>query len=113
MCIRDRFMNQWYFGEGYPVFAINWHQQDNELVIDVKQKGSSSKAPIFKTTLEFKVLFKDGTDTLIRASNDKLANELIFHFEKEIKVIRFNPNSNLLCSYSCLLYTSPSPRDQA
>jgi aminopeptidase N len=96
----DWFMNQWYFGEGYPIFAINWHQQDNELVIDVKQKGSSSKAPIFKTTLEFKVLFKDGTDTLIRVANDKPNNIFSLRFEKEINVIRFNPNSNLLCSYS-------------
>lgn len=94
------FMNQWYFGEGYPIYNISWINTDNELIIESNQKGSSSKTLFFKSTLEFKIFYKDGTDTLLRVVNSEAKQKFNFTLNKEIKVIRFNPNSSILCTYS-------------
>ena len=29
------FFNQWYFGEGYPTYSIEWSQNDAEMFMEV------------------------------------------------------------------------------
>ena len=96
----DWLMNQWYYGEGFPIYSLYWYQKENQLNIEINQKGSSIKTPLFQSTLEFSIVFKDGTDTLLRIKNNEAKTLYNIALSKEIKVIRFNPNLSILCTYS-------------
>jgi aminopeptidase N len=60
------FFDQWYFGKGYPEFAMTWWQDEDTLIITSSQTGSSEETTFFRTHLDFLIQFLDGTDTLIR-----------------------------------------------
>jgi len=52
----DWFLNQWYYGNGFPVFTGTWRQEYDNLIIETEQVGSSSLTPFFRTHLEYKIL---------------------------------------------------------
>ena len=60
------FFDQWYFGKGYPVFSMTWWQEKDTLFIVSSQTGSSVETPFFRTHIDFRLRFANGTDTLLR-----------------------------------------------
>lgn len=61
-----QYFDQWYYGEGYPLFSIRWNFRDNFVIIKSTQTTSMpSVTSLFKTPLEFK-LVRAGADTTIR-----------------------------------------------
>ena len=74
----DWFFDQWYFGTGYPVHHFVWWQTTDSLTIACSQTGSSQITPFFRTRIEFKIIFIDGSDTLL--TSEITGNEQLFHF---------------------------------
>jgi len=70
-----QFFNQWYYGQGYPIFEVRWNQKSGNLYIKNIQTVSSI-TPLFKTPLEYKITRNIG-DTIIRVS----LNQNIENFE--------------------------------
>jgi aminopeptidase N len=58
------FFDQWYFGQGFPVFDLQWDQEGDLLTLDVSQWGSSDLNPLFKTSMEYKLIYPGGDSTL-------------------------------------------------
>lgn len=71
------FFDQWYFGKGYPAFSMTWWQENDTLFIISSQTGSSLETPLFKTHMDFRLKYVDGTDTLIRM--EQTTNYNVFH----------------------------------
>jgi aminopeptidase N len=90
------FFDQWYFGKGYPVFTGNWRQNADSFIIESDQIGSSFSTPFFRTHLEYKLLFEDGKDSLIRVLIDKPVKVFSFMIEKPVKSVVIDPNKNVL-----------------
>ncbi len=59
------FFDQWYFGEGFPIFDISWKKGNGEIEILVEHTGSASSTPLFKVDLDARIMKADGTDTII------------------------------------------------
>ena len=60
------FFNQWYYGEGYPIYSINYKQNENDIEITAFQTTSMPAiTPLFKMHLPYKIFFNDGTDSTI------------------------------------------------
>jgi len=57
------FFNQWYFGEGHPVFSISWEHNNGVLKITSGETTTAS-TPLFNSLLDFRVNV-DGRDTII------------------------------------------------
>ncbi len=86
-------MNQWFYGEGYPTFDVSFNQVANLLYINVKHSTSSLVTPLFKTPLELKCSSTSG-DTTIRinvTSNDD--NFIIQLDNKAVDSIVVDPNN--------------------
>jgi aminopeptidase N len=64
----DRFFEQWYMGEGYPIHDINWSHQNDTLYITSVQTVSAS-TPSFDVLIEFAVRVND-KDTLFTFRQD-------------------------------------------
>jgi len=83
------FFDQWYFGEGYPVFDIKWCQENDTLFIRSEQTTSSGKTQLFKMPVEFRIELEQG-DTIIKYDQD--SNVQIFSTVLNNKVQNIVPD---------------------
>ena len=60
------FFNQWYFGEGFPIFDLSWKQDDGYIEILLEHTGSAPATPWFITDLDIQLIKDDGSDTLLQ-----------------------------------------------
>jgi aminopeptidase N len=94
------FFKQWFYGEGYPVYTINWHQKGDSLYIESNQVGTSVKTPFFRATLDFKIVPEHSgvRDTTVQLFNTHAGEQFVIPYKGEIKRIKFNPEKWLLCA---------------
>lgn len=63
----DAFFEEWYFGEGYPTYHVNYNQVGTDLYIQITQTTSMpSVTPAFTTPLSLKLPRQFQPDTIIR-----------------------------------------------
>ena len=88
------FFDQWYFGQGYPVYDIEWAQWDGNFVMTATQSSSMPDiTPFFKMTMEYGIYFNDGTDTLIRVWQTGSVENYIIPVNKQIDSIAVDPHN--------------------
>ncbi len=90
------FFDQWYFGEGYPLFNFTWWQTADSLTIYSLQEGSSAKTPFFKTKLDFQVIFENGEDTLLTVTQNTNVQYIQFALNDKVESIVPDPENWLL-----------------
>ncbi len=90
------FFNEWYYGEGYPIYAF---QTENgfETKLYFQQTTTSSKTKLFTTPLEVLLARKNLPDTLLRLNISK--NNEVFTFPDSLKITNIksiDPNNFIL-----------------
>lgn len=90
------FFNQWYYGEGYPIYDIIWHQGGNILDITSTQTTSTSITPLFKMTVPYHLIFTDGTDSTLLLQQDANLNSYSIPVNKTIDRIELDPEQWIL-----------------
>lgn len=89
----DDFFDQWYYGEGYPKFALLWNQANDTLTLTVNQTSSAPAiTPLFKMLMEYKLRSNQG-DTIVKVY--QTANNNVYKFKlngKTINQIIIDPN---------------------
>jgi aminopeptidase N len=90
------FFNQWYYGEGYPVYDIVWHQGGGSLDIVSTQTTSTAVTPLFKMLTPYHLIFSDGTDTTLLLYQDANLNSFTVPIAKTIYTIEFDPKQWIL-----------------
>ncbi len=80
----DEFFNDWYYGEGYPMYEIQWQQStDFRIDVNIKQTTTSTKVPFFEMPIP--ISFEgNGIDTTIVFDNT--TNNQNFNFALNFKV---------------------------
>jgi aminopeptidase N len=93
----NEFFQQWYYGEGYPIFSFSWKQQDSQFVINSVQTTSKPESiPLFNTKLPCKLFFNDGTDSTLVLNQQTNADFFSFPVEKTIDSIQIDPERWIL-----------------
>jgi aminopeptidase N len=59
------FFNDWYYGEGHPIYTINWSHIGNHLSVQIKQSSSHPSVSFFNLPLPMIVRGKTGDTSLI------------------------------------------------
>ncbi|OFX28506.1 MAG: hypothetical protein A2X08_05590, partial [Bacteroidetes bacterium GWA2_32_17] len=85
------FFNQWYYGEGYPTFNINWSQNNDTLTIVSNQTTSISITTLFKTHFDLKIIYATG-DTIIRLFQGTNNETYKIYFPELVDSIEMDPN---------------------
>ena len=98
------FFNQWYYGEGYPIFNITWNQNNDTVTIISDQSTSTSITPLFKTHFDLKLNYATG-DTIIRLFQDTNFEIYKIHIPYTITSIYFDPNFWLINVHDIILNT--------
>jgi aminopeptidase N len=65
----DFFFDQWYYGQGYPVFSGKWNQIGDHFYLNLLQSSTNATTPLFETHLDMHITFTSG-DTSIRIWSD-------------------------------------------
>jgi len=92
----DWFFDQWYYGEGYPLFAFVWWQTEDSLTVYSVQSGSSPSTPFFRAKLDFRVVFAGGRDTLLTIDQTSAVQYLQFSLDEMVENVFPDPMNWLL-----------------
>lgn len=95
------FFNQWYYGEGYPRFSLNWIQQGDSVIFISEQTTTvPSVTPFFRTPFDIEIIFVDGRVKRHRFLQDEPSEQFSIFSEGVVQDIRFDPDNHILKSYS-------------
>jgi aminopeptidase N len=89
------FLDQWYYGQGFPIFELKWKYEKGNLTLVSKQSTSDKSVPFFRTHFNVKLNFAKG-DTVIRLLQDKPLNTYNLPVMMEVTGLTFDPDEWLL-----------------
>ena len=95
------FFNQWLYGEGYPKFTIEWHQTEDQLMLNNTQTTTAPTiTPLFEVTYEIKITYTDNSSEIVPFYHDEKEMQFVYTIpdNKVVKYLTFNPNYWLLAS---------------
>lgn len=86
----DNFFDQWYYGEGFPKYNIEYYNQGGKNYFDILQTPSST-TPFFDQHVDLRLYFGDNTDTLISYHQDDNLVSFSIETGKEVFYIDVDP----------------------
>ncbi|GHA69302.1 peptidase M1 [Pontibacter akesuensis] len=90
----DYFFDQWYSGEGYPIYAVEWNQENGQAVIRSTQTTSAT-TPFFRSDVEYGIV--TANDTIVyRLTQEQPVTEHLVQADAPILDILVDPNNWLL-----------------
>jgi hypothetical protein len=92
----DVFFDQWYYGEGYPIFDIVWNHYSDSLFIYSTQTASTTVTPFFHMLVPYQVIFTDGTDTNLLLYQDEPMQDYYIPLSKSISNLVLDPKQWIL-----------------
>jgi hypothetical protein len=87
----EQFFDQWYYGEGYPKYEIEYYNSGETVYISSLQTTSSS-TPFFEMLMDFKLFFNDGSDTIVSFHQTENLNTFSVYTGKSVGNILVDPN---------------------
>ncbi len=88
------FFDQWYFGQGFPKYDIvYWQDETQKLYISSTQTGSNVSSDFFEMLLDFRVIFADGTDTIVSFIQQETLDIFEVTCSKNVMSIEVDPNN--------------------
>ena len=89
----DQFFDQWFYGEGYPIYQIDWSiHNDTVLIISNQTASAPEKTPFFNMKLPIKLYFNDGTDTLIEIDQTQPSVSKIVMVSTGVDSLKVDPD---------------------
>lgn len=117
----DEFFDDWFYGEGYPSYAIDGKQNGGILNLEIKQSSSHSSVDFFEMPIELQI-FGEEKDTTIRIehqfSGEKFQLILPFkadsiHFDPELWLVSNNNTIRLNEEIGTFAEIFPNPASDA
>ena len=109
-----QFFNQWYFGEGYPTYSIEWSQDAAYTYFEISQTVSKPNVtPLFEMLMEYKLFFYDNTDTIIQLYQTNNVNTFMLPITKEIGLIQIDPRNWVLNQNGSITTHIDKPKNAA
>jgi hypothetical protein len=91
------FFEQWYYGEGYPIFQLFWEQVGDSLLIRSEQTGTAAHiTPLFQVPFELEIILSNGQSQYVRLDQQSNLDEFTVPVDGMVERIVFDPDNNLL-----------------
>lgn len=107
------FFNQWYYGEGYPTFNVDYSKQGDSLVLYVNQTVSAGTiTPFFKGLYEFTINTSSGDTTVL--VNQQFNNQTFkFRSNRTPTGLVVDPNNWVINKTGSITTALPAPVDRS
>ena len=86
------FFDQWFFGEGYPIFDISWKKDSTYIELLAEHTGSASATSSFIIDLDIRILKADGSDTSIQLPIRTTRDFFKIKIDGEVSGIEIDPD---------------------
>lgn len=86
----DYFFDQWYSGQGYPSYHLEWNQKDRQVEFTLDQTQSHSSVSFYKMPVPIQFA-GDATDTVIVFQNDFSGQHYQVSLDYEVRNIFIDP----------------------
>lgn len=106
----EYFFDQWYYGEGYPLYDFIWYMQGSELVLISTQSTSTSVTPFFDMHMDYRLNFSDNTHEIIRLHQDEKIKTFNIPVDKEVVGITVDPLNYTFEKVNSLIVGNPEER---
>jgi len=91
------FFEQWYYGEGYPIFRLYWEQQGDSLLLRSEQTGTASGVtPLFQVPFELDIILSGGQKQRVRLNQQSNEDEFALAVDGMVERIVFDPDNHIL-----------------
>lgn len=90
------FFDQWYFGEGYPVYQIDASQQGNEFNVNISHSTSTNTTTFFEMLMPYQLVFSDESDTTIIVKQTANETTSSIFLKKQVVDIIVDPENWIL-----------------
>lgn len=101
----NNFFDQWYYGEGYPVFDLNWIQQENTLIVYSRQWGSCPESPeVFSMHFPLKVFFSNGEEETYILYQEHNYEKFMISTDIAVDSIQLDPEKHVLKKVNSIQY---------
>jgi len=91
------FFDQWYYGEGYPIFKLFWEQDGDSLVLRSEQTGTAPNVtPLFQGPFELEIFLSNGQSQYVRLDQQSTEDDFTVPVEGMVERIVFDPDNHLL-----------------
>ena len=91
------FFQQWFRGNGYPTFNGRWNQGGNNFVLRVTETVSSpSQTPFFKTDVDYRLTFANGTTQTVRLHQSQPVQTFAFPVAGTVTSVAIDPDQWIL-----------------
>ncbi len=86
------FFQNWFYGEGYPTYSINWSVNGNQVVLQVDQSTSHPSVAFFPMTLPIQIKGLAGQDTIIRLPHTYSGESFLINLPWQAIDLQFDPD---------------------
>ena len=86
----DEFFDDWFYGEGYPSYHIQWSGEGNTLELNLSQTTSHASVDFFEMTLPIFVS-GEGQDSLLRIPHTENGQLVQLNLPFEVENVSFDP----------------------
>ena len=90
----DYYFDQWYYGEGYPIYDFEWFYDENSKEFHLSStQSTSSSISLFQMLFDVQLTFDDGTDTIVRFEQTDNYNFFISPQDKKVVGVTIDPDN--------------------
>ncbi|MDN5201132.1 M1 family aminopeptidase [Fulvivirgaceae bacterium BMA10] len=87
------FFNDWYYGQGYPVYNIDLREKNaQEYTVTVDQTTSHNSVDFFEMPLPFHITLENGKDTVLTFNHTFSGEQFEIVMDERIRSIKFDPD---------------------
>jgi hypothetical protein len=91
------FFNQWYRGNGYPIFNVRWNQAGSSLFLQVNEGVTTGASPaFFQTEVDYQLTFQDGSTRLVRFNQVQASQGFTVPVSGTVTAVAVDPSAWLL-----------------
>jgi aminopeptidase N len=92
----DEFFADWFMGEGYPSYNLQWSQTGNTVYITVNQSQSDPSVSFFEMPLPVKLIGTNGEEELVRLENTSDGQLFTLNIPFTVNSVEFDPDKQLI-----------------
>ncbi len=97
-CDLTNFFNDWFYGEGYPLYTVLYSQNtDNEVEMIINQDQTHNSVDFFEMQIQIK-FYGENKDTTLIFDNTFSGEKYNFQLDFKIENLYFDPNLNIITS---------------
>lgn len=95
------YLQEWYYGEGYPRYGVRWNNIGNDVIVEINEQTSKpTVTPLYTNDLELTFDRTGAPDTIIRFPITTNQNQFILpNMANVLNITKIDPN-NWICNGS-------------